>query len=130
MILKRRPNLPNELTGGLDSLAVRLPDNEFLIKNSRYKKSGLFDGKTPEAQSQALDRAFYSETTNPKSKVFKSKDNYSKGILSIINAYKLRSLDGKRPPGFEIGNALIITAVIGGSFYLNKNKFNFSKNRK
>jgi len=32
VILKRRPNLPNELTGGLNSLAVRLPKNDFLIK--------------------------------------------------------------------------------------------------
>jgi L-threonylcarbamoyladenylate synthase len=32
VILKRRPNLPPELTGGLNSLAVRLPDNEFLTK--------------------------------------------------------------------------------------------------
>ncbi len=32
VILKRRPNLPAELTGGLNSLAVRLPKNEFLIK--------------------------------------------------------------------------------------------------
>lgn len=32
VILKRRPNLPPELTGGLNSLAVRLPDNKFLIK--------------------------------------------------------------------------------------------------
>jgi len=31
-ILKRRPILPEELTGGLNSLAVRLPRNEFLIK--------------------------------------------------------------------------------------------------
>ncbi len=31
-ILKRRPNLPKELTGGLNSLAVRLPKNDFLIK--------------------------------------------------------------------------------------------------
>lgn len=31
-ILKRRPNLPAELTGGLSSLAVRLPKNDFLIK--------------------------------------------------------------------------------------------------
>jgi len=32
VILKRRPNLPTELTGGLNSLAVRLPDNDFLTK--------------------------------------------------------------------------------------------------
>ena len=32
VILKRRPGLPVELTGGLNSLAVRLPDNDFLIK--------------------------------------------------------------------------------------------------
>ena len=32
VVLKRRPNLPAELTGGLNSLAVRLPDNDFLTK--------------------------------------------------------------------------------------------------
>lgn len=32
VILENRKNLPDELTGGLDSLAVRLPKNEFLIK--------------------------------------------------------------------------------------------------
>ena len=32
VILKRRPGLPAELTGGLNSLAVRLPKNDFLIK--------------------------------------------------------------------------------------------------
>jgi L-threonylcarbamoyladenylate synthase len=32
VILKRRSILPNELTGGLNSLAVRLPRSEFLIK--------------------------------------------------------------------------------------------------
>lgn len=32
VILKCRPNLSTELTGGLNSLAVRLPDNDFLIK--------------------------------------------------------------------------------------------------
>jgi len=32
VILKRKPILPYELTGGQNSLAVRLPDNDFLIK--------------------------------------------------------------------------------------------------
>ena len=32
VILKRRPILPDELTGGRNSLAVRLPKNDFLIK--------------------------------------------------------------------------------------------------
>lgn len=32
VILKCRPNLSTELTGGLNSLAVRLPDNDFLIR--------------------------------------------------------------------------------------------------
>ncbi|MDO8668207.1 MAG: L-threonylcarbamoyladenylate synthase [bacterium] len=32
VILENRKNLPAELTGGLDSLAVRLPKNEFLVK--------------------------------------------------------------------------------------------------
>jgi len=30
--LKRRPILPDELTGGLNSIAIRLPKNDFLIK--------------------------------------------------------------------------------------------------
>ncbi len=32
VILKRRPNLPTELTGGLNSIGIRLPDNDFLIR--------------------------------------------------------------------------------------------------
>lgn len=32
VILKHRRNLPPELTGGSDSMAVRLPENDFLIK--------------------------------------------------------------------------------------------------
>lgn len=32
VILKRKPILPTELTGGLNSIAVRLPKNDFLIK--------------------------------------------------------------------------------------------------
>ena len=32
VILKRRPILPDELTGGLNSIAIRLPKNDFLIK--------------------------------------------------------------------------------------------------
>ena len=32
VILKRRPILPDELTGGLNSLAVRLPKNDFLFR--------------------------------------------------------------------------------------------------
>ncbi len=32
VILKRKPILPEELTGGQNSLAVRLPKNDFLIK--------------------------------------------------------------------------------------------------
>ncbi len=31
-ILKKRDNLPNNLTGGGDSIAVRIPDNDFLKK--------------------------------------------------------------------------------------------------
>lgn len=32
VVLKHRRNLPQELTGGLDSIAVRLPENDFLIQ--------------------------------------------------------------------------------------------------
>lgn len=64
VILKRRPNLPVELTGGLNSLAVRLPKNDFLIKiinetgfpivsTSLNKK-----GDKPLANAQNLEKYF------------------------------------------------------------------------
>lgn len=41
VILKHRGLLPEEVTGGLDSLAVRLPKNDFLIKILKKVKTPL-----------------------------------------------------------------------------------------
>ena len=97
--------------------------NEFLIKNSRYKTAGVFTAQTPEQQAAALDRAFYSETTNPKSAVFKSNDHYSKGIIAIINAYKLKELDKQAGAGNSslIVPGLIIISLLGITWYISKN---------
>ena len=97
--------------------------NDFLIKNSRYKKAGFFEATNPEQQAQSLDRAFYSETTNPKSKVFKSTDNYSKGLISLIKAYNLKELDkgqtNKSNVILPLG--LLLISAIGISWYVSKN---------
>ena len=57
----------------------------FLVKNSRYAKSGVFSADTPEKQAQALQAAGYA--TDP---------NYSKSLINIINGYDLKKLDAKK----------------------------------
>lgn len=48
--------------------------NRFLIDNSRYRKAGVLDAKTPEEQCRALQRAGYA--TDPQ---------YANKLISIIN---------------------------------------------
>ncbi|MFH1255440.1 MAG: L-threonylcarbamoyladenylate synthase [bacterium] len=63
-ILKRRRNLPSELSGGLDSIAVRLPKNDFLVKIIR--KAGFpivstslnIKGGKPLADVENLEKYF------------------------------------------------------------------------
>jgi len=64
VILKRRPNLPTELTGGLNSLAVRLPANDFLIKMIKATGFPIVStslnkkGEKPMANVKNLDKHF------------------------------------------------------------------------
>jgi len=64
VILKRRPNLPPELTGGLNSLAVRLPKSDFLIKIISEAGCPLVStslnkkGEKPLANAQNLKKHF------------------------------------------------------------------------
>lgn len=87
----------------LDSLKDH---TEFLLKNSRYKSNGVFTAKTPKAQTEALQRAAYSESPT-----------YGKTLIGIINAYRLTELDGKKKtenftPWFVAAGASILIAGI------------------
>lgn len=55
---------------------------DFLKKNPRYTKYGVFTAKTPEEQADALQRAGYA--TDP---------NYASTLKWIINKYNLKALD-------------------------------------
>jgi len=56
--------------------------NEFLKRNPRYSKAGVFTAKTPEEQIDALARAGYA--TDP---------DYARKLKSIINASNLKRYD-------------------------------------
>jgi mannosyl-glycoprotein endo-beta-N-acetylglucosaminidase/stage II sporulation protein P len=56
--------------------------NNFLAKNPRYAKAGVFSAKTPEAQAQALQKAGYA--TDP---------NYATSLIDLIKNYGLKKLD-------------------------------------
>ena len=56
--------------------------NEFLRRNPRYSKAGVFTAKTPEEQIDALSRAGYA--TDP---------DYAKKLKSIINGSNLKQYD-------------------------------------
>lgn len=79
----------------------------FLLKNSRYKTSGLFNAKNPEQQVAALDKAKYSESPT-----------YGKALLGLIKAYKLHELDGKKAKnytGLFVASGVLI--VLAGAYY-------------
>lgn len=71
----------------------------FLLKNSRYKTSGVFTAKTPQAQALALQKSGYSESSS-----------YGNALIGLIKAYHLDKLDngGK---GHSVGKSL---ALAGG----------------
>lgn len=56
--------------------------NNFLKRNPRYTKAGVFSAKTPELQAQALQKAGYA--TDP---------NYAATLTAIIKNYNLKALD-------------------------------------
>ena len=66
-------------TNPLDSFKDRV---DFLKKNQRYAKHGVFTAKSPEEQADALQRAGYA--TDP---------NYAKTLKMLIAKYNLKVLD-------------------------------------
>ena len=56
--------------------------NDFLTLNPRYRKAGVFNATTPEAQAEALQKAGYA--TDP---------NYANLLKLIIKSYGLKKLD-------------------------------------
>ncbi len=92
-------------TSALDSLKDH---SSFLLKNSRYKTSGVFTAKNPEQQVAALDRAKYSESPT-----------YGKALLGLIKAYTLTELDGKKAKANYTGVVLVTGAalLLAGAFY-------------
>ncbi|RFZ84766.1 hypothetical protein DYU05_03940 [Mucilaginibacter terrenus] len=58
----------------------------FLKKNSRYTKAGVFTAASPEAQAKALQAAGYA--TDPQ---------YATKIVGIINSYNLKQYDTAQP---------------------------------
>jgi flagellum-specific peptidoglycan hydrolase FlgJ len=60
--------------------------NEFLLKNSNYRKAGVFTASTPEAQAEALQKARYA--TDPK---------YASILKALILKHNLKVLDTLNP---------------------------------
>jgi len=67
----------------LEGFADRI---NFLKKNTRYTKAGVFAAPTPEDQAKALFKAGYA--TDPL---------YATKLISIINTYNLKQYDGVVP---------------------------------
>lgn len=59
----------------------------FLLKNSRYSKAGVFAAKTPEEQAVALQKAGYAEGKDGKG------GGYADALIGLIKAYHLKDLD-------------------------------------
>lgn len=58
--------------------------SKFLIENSRYRKNGVFNAKTPEQQIEAIAKSGYAEAKN-----------YVPALTNLINAYNLKALDSE-----------------------------------
>ena len=92
----------------------------FLLVNGRYRANGVFAAKTPEAQAEALQRAGYSESPR-----------YSKALIGLINAYRLKELDKKKPnDDFTIWYVLGSTVVLAATAYAFRNKIKQQFNRR
>lgn len=91
---------------------------DFLLKNSRYKKAGLFDVTTPEAQASALDKAKYSESPT-----------YGKTLLAIINGYNLRELDNQKAKAVSASprKKKVVFALTGTALLLTGLGFAYNK---
>lgn len=103
----------------LDSLKDH---TQFLQQNARYKNHGVFAAKTPQAQSEALQKAGYSESPT-----------YGKALMAIVKAYHLEKLDGKKSsvtdtsvtPYVLIGTTALL--VLGAYYYKDELKTRYQK---
>lgn len=84
----------------------------FLLKNSRYKKEGVFNAASPEEQANALQNAGYAGTTT----------TYAGKIISIINTYNLTQYDKKKRRKRVIVISLFAGLVLFTFKYLSSKK--------
>lgn len=81
-----------------DSVADSVRDYvKFINKNSRYKKNGVFNAASPQAEADALQKAGYATATN-----------YASTIKSIIATHNLEQYDEKKK---HRKTAIIITII-------------------
>ena len=80
--------------------------SDFLIKNKRYEKNGVFNATTPEQQVHAIFKAGYAEGVK-----------YETNLNNLIKQYNLKELD-KTINVIEKKNKLLPFLLIAGSIYL------------
>lgn len=108
---KTKKSLFRVYPNALDSIKDH---SQFLLKNSRYKKAGVFEAKNPQAQTKALLKAFYSESPT-----------YNLALNKLISAYHLEKLDqeaGKKSEKSVLMPSLLILALLGGGYYYTSQK--------
>lgn len=88
----------------LDSLKDH---TQFVLKNARYTKHGVFTAKTPQEQAHALQKAGYSESST-----------YGKALINLIKAYQLEQLDGQKAKAKSKPTSTNTYVFIGGATLL------------
>ena len=73
---------------------------KFLEDNSRYRKNGVFDAKTPEQEAKALQAAGYATATN-----------YANTLISIINSNNLKEYDNRHYGSMSLVVAGLLSAL-------------------
>jgi flagellum-specific peptidoglycan hydrolase FlgJ len=79
--------------------------SDFLIKNKRYEKNGVFNATTPEQQVKAIFKAGYAEAVK-----------YEDNLNNLIRQYNLKELD--KIVLSDKKNKLLPVLIIAGSIYL------------
>lgn len=79
--------------------------SDFLIKNKRYEKNGVFRATTPEEQVKAIFKAGYAEAVK-----------YEDNLNNLIRQYNLKELD--KIVLSDKKSKLLPVLIIAGSIYL------------
>ena len=103
---------PNSFDGFVDRV-------NFLKKQPRYTKSGVFTATTPEQQAQALLDAGYA-----------TESNYATQLIGLINQFDLKTLDALKPnvlrtttqTKYDAGIGIILIALATFAYIKIKNK--------